>query len=477
MIRTERGARPNIVFILGDDLGYGDIGCFGQRRFATPRIDALAAEGMRLTRHMAGSPVCAPSRCVLMTGLHPGHAPIRDNRDVGEDEQMPVPTGLPILPEILSGLGYACGGFGKWGLGKPGNAGDPLRRGFARFFGYHGQRHAHNHYPDHLDDGPVRVPLANPTFAPHQNLPRGADLLDPATYARFAGREWAPERIVDEACRWIEAHADRPFLCYVPSTIPHLALQAPPAAIAAQSGRHGRDGAYRGGRSYLPAREPRATFAAMVSEFDRHVGRVLDTLSRTGVDRNTIVVFSSDNGPLYERLGGTDTDWFDSAGGLRGRKGDLWEGGVRVPTLVRWTGRIAPGSSSDALTGFEDWLPTLLSMVGAPERIPRRHDGIDLSRHLLGRGSVSRDRWLYREFAGYGGWQGVWEGRWKLVRGGLSKGASSWELYDLALDPRESRDLSAERPELVARLAGRAAQSHQPSPEFPLRGLGDRSRG
>ncbi len=466
--------RPNIVFIIADDLGYGDIGCFGQRRFATPNIDRLAAEGMRLTRHLSGSPVCAPSRCVLMTGLHPGHVPIRENKDLGADEQLPVPRSLPLLTEVLAGLGYTCGGFGKWGLGRPGNEGNPLQRGFQRFFGYHGQRHAHNHYPDHLDDGPRRVELNNPKFAPHQSLPKGADLTKPATFARFAGKEWAPGRITDEACRWIEQHADRPFFCYLPSTIPHLALQAPQEAIDNQRGRHGNDSAYRGGRSYLPAQHPRATFAAMVSELDRHVGQVMETLRRTGVDSNTIVVFTSDNGPLYDRLGGTDTDWFDSAAGLRGRKGDLYEGGIRVPAIVRWAGKIPAGTESDALSGFEDWMPTLLSLIGAPRATPRRHDGIDLSPVVTGTGRKQRPRWVYREFAGYGGWQGVWEGRWKLVRTGLARGAGDWELYDLENDRTESRDMAAQHPEIVARLAAIATQQHVRSPEFPLKGLGDR---
>lgn len=464
---------PNIVFIIADDLGYGDVGCFGQRRFATPNIDRLAAEGVRLTRHLSGSPVCAPSRSVLMTGLHPGHTPVRDNRDVGDDEQMPVPGSFPLLSERLAGLGHACGGFGKWGLGKPGNPGDPLRRGFQRFFGYHGQRHAHNHYPSHLDDGPGKVALNNPRFSPHQNLSKGADLTDPATFARYAGKEWAPQRITDEACRWIEANADRRFFCYLPSTIPHLALQAPEPAIAAQIGRHGNDTAYRGGRSYLPSRHPRATFAAMVAELDRHVGQVMETLRRTGVDDNTIVVFTSDNGPLYDRLGGTDTDWFDSAGGLRGRKGDLYEGGIRVPAIVRWKGAIPAGTVSEQLCGFEDWMPTLLAMAGAPRAVPRRHDGIDLTPILCGK-SRPRSRTVYREFAGYGGWQGLWDGRWKLVRRGVAKAASPWELYDLDTDPSESRDLASAQPDRVREMAAKATREHVPSREFPLAGLGDR---
>ena len=464
---------PNIVFVLADDLGAGDLSCTGQRRFSTPAIDRLAAGGMRFTRHYSGSPVCAPSRCVLMTGRHPGHVPIRDNKDVGLDEQMPLPRSFPILSEMLAAQGYVCGGFGKWGLGKPGNPGDPLTRGFDRFFGYHGQRHAHNHYPAFLDDGPRRVPLDNPDFSPHQKLGPGKSAFDPANHVRFAGREWAPERIHREALSWIEAHRDHPFFCYLPTTVPHLALQAPPQWIAREAGRHGADVPYVGDKSYLPSLSPRATYAALIGAMDRQVGEVVDTIRRLGLEQDTLFVFTSDNGPLYDQLGGTDTDWFDSAAGLRGRKGSMHEGGIRVPAIVSWKGRIRPGQVTDSLSSFEDWVPTLLDLVGARRSIPAGCDGVSHASELLGSAPRHRNRTLYREFAGYGGWQAVWRGRHKCVRGQLGSGRRPWALHDLVDDPGETRDLAALDPRLVAELDRHARAQHVPSRDFPLKGLGD----
>ena len=471
--RTAR--RPNIVFFLADDLGYGDISCFGQRRFSTPNIDKLADNGIRFSRHYSGSPVCAPSRCVLMTGLHSGHAPIRDNKDVGADEQMPVPTNIPLLSEFLSDLGYICGGFGKWGLGKPGNSGEPLKRGFNRFFGYHGQRHAHNHYPAFLDDGGRKVALNNPDFSPNQKLKPTDNPADSKSYDGFIGNEYAPERITREACYWIESHKNEPFFCYIPTTIPHLALQAPPDATKAEIGKHGTDTPYIGGKSYLPNQNPRATYAAMIRELDKHVGQVIDTIKRLGLEEDTIFVFTSDNGPLYDQLGGTDTDYFDSASGLRGRKGSLYEGGIRIPAIVSWKGHITAGQSTDTLSGFEDWVPTLLELLDASEVIPKNIDGVSHAAELLGKPSKHKKRFLYREFAGYGGWQGVWHDRFKAVRNNLDKGPQPWELYDLREDPRELTNVAAKARLVVSDFDSYANRQHKPSKDFPLKGLGDKA--
>ena len=467
--------RPNIVFFLADDLGYGDISCFGQRRFSTPNIDKLAEQGVRFSRHYSGSPVCAPSRCVLMTGLHSGHAPVRDNKDVGLDEQMPMPANIPILSEFLSDLGYICGGFGKWGLGKPGNSGEPLKRGFNRFFGYHGQRHAHNHYPAFLDDGSRKVPLNNPDFSPHQKLKPTDNPADSKSYDGFIGNEYAPERITREACYWIEAHKNEPFFCYIPTTIPHLALQAPPDATKAELGKHGTDTPYTGAKSYLPNQNPRATYTAMIRELDKHVGQVVETIKRLGLENDTIFVFTSDNGPLYDQLGGTDTDYFDSANGLRGRKGSMYEGGIRVPAIISWKGRIIAGQSTDTLSGFEDWVPTLLELLDASEATPKNIDGVSHATELLGKPSKHRKRFLYREFAGYGGWQAVWNERFKAVRGNLDKGSQPWELYDLREDPRELTNVASKARLVVSDFDSYASRQHKPSKDFPLKGLGEKA--
>ena len=396
---------PNIVFVIADDLGIGDLGCYGQKKIRTPNVDLLATEGMRLGQHYSGNAVCAPSRCVLMTGLHPGHAWIRDNQEVQPEGQAPLPAGTMTLARLLQRHGYATGAFGKWGLGAPGSAGDPLRQGFDRFFGYNCQRQAHNYYPVYLWDNDQRVTLDNPPFSAHQRFPAGADAAQPASYERYQGREYAPDRIMEQARAFIRENRDRPFFCFVPTTVPHLALQVPRDLLEEYAGAW-PDEPYLGDRSYLPHPKPRAAYAAMITRLDREVGRLVECVRELGLEQQTVIVFTSDNGPLYDRVGGTDTDFFDSASGLRGRKGSLYEGGVRVPCIVRWPGRIPPGTTHDRVTGFEDWLPTLMELAGFKSEIPKGLDGISFAPPLLGRRQRERP-FLYREFPGYGGQQSV----------------------------------------------------------------------
>ncbi|MDX2038017.1 MAG: arylsulfatase [Isosphaeraceae bacterium] len=469
--------RPNIVFIIADDLGFGDLSCQGQKRFRTPNIDRIAKEGMRFTTHYSGSPVCAPSRCVLMTGKHAGHATIRENRQwkpPGEG-QWPVGPGELSLPLALKKLGYATGGFGKWGLGAPGSTGEPLRQGFDRFFGYNCQAVAHNFYPTHLWDDDKRIELGNPAFSAQQILPTDADPLDPRSYDRYRGKVYAPDRINAEARAFVRANASRPFFLYVPTTVPHLALQVPEDSLAEFRGKFG-DEPYRGDRRYLPVHEPRATYAAMIKRLDDEVGRLLDLLDELKIADRTIVVFTSDNGPLYDRLGGTDADFFESAGVFSGRKGSAYEGGIRVPCLVRYPGKVAAGSTSDRVTGFEDWLPTLLELIGAGSEIPSGIDGISFGPTLLGEKQPERP-FLYRETPGYGGYQAVRVGKWKALRKGLNPGPKqklapgATELFDLENDPAESRDRAGEEPEVVARLERLMREQHVPSTLFPMRAL------
>ena len=465
---------PNIVLLLADDLGYGDLGAFGQRKIRTPNLDRLAADGARLTRHYSGNAVCAPSRCVLMTGKHPGHAFIRDNRELKPEGQQPIGVGETTLAELLHRAGYATGAFGKWGLGGPGSEGEPLKKGFDRFFGYNCQRLAHSYYPTSLWDNATRVALNNPPFAAHQKLPVGADTNSPATFAGFIGKDYAPDRITAEAVRFIEANVARPFFLYYPTTVPHLALQVPEDSLAEYSGKFA-EAAYLGDRSYLPHRTPRAAYAAMVTRMDRDIGRLLETLKKHGLEKDTIVVFSSDNGPLFDQLGGTDTDFFNSAAGFRGRKGSLYDGGVRVPTIIRWPGRVTAGRTVDALGGFEDWLPTLLELAALKSLVPDGIDGRSLAPALLG-GNVPEKEFLYREFPAYGGQQAIWSGRWKAIRQKLTpaskKGGSPLtELYDLASDPKESRNVAAENPAVVARLEALMKSQHTPSTVFPFPAL------
>ena len=472
-------APPNIVFILADDLGYGDVSCFGQQKFQTPNIDRLAAEGMKLTAHYAGHNVCAPSRCALMTGRHPGHGYIRENRggmgDDGEGQE-PVPAGELRLPLTLKALGYTSGGFGKWGLGPVGSTGDPLRQGFDRFFGYNCQAVAHNYYPTHLWSDATRVELGNAKFAAQQKLPAGADPAAPESYAQFTGKDYAPDLIGEQALHFIRENKERPFFLYYPTTVPHLALQVPEDSLKEFAGKFSET-PYPGGRGYLPQRMPRAAYAAMITRMDREVGRVLALLKESGLEEKTIVIFTSDNGPLYDALGGTDTEFFNSAGGFRGRKGSYYEGGFREPCLVRWPGKIQPGTVSGRVTGFEDWLPTLLELIGAKDRTPADLDGLSFAPTLLG-GRQEERPFLYRESPGYTGQQCVRAGDWKLLRRQLNPGpkqtnppAPVTELFDLAHDPHETADLAAQHPEIVAKLSAIAKEQHVKSARWPIRVL------
>jgi arylsulfatase A len=472
-------AKPNIIFILCDDLGYGDVGAFGQKKIRTPQVDRLAAEGMKFTAHYSGHNVCAPSRCALLTGKHPGHGYIRDNRGgiaQGQEGQEPVPAGELVLPLTLKKLGYTLGCSGKWGLGAMGSTGDPLKQGFDRFFGYNCQAVAHNFYPTHLWSNDQQIALDNPKFAAHQKLPAEADINAPASYAPYVGKQYSADLIAEQAREFVRANKDKPFFLYFSTTVPHLALQVPEDSLKEYEGAF-PETPYPGGNGYLPNRTPRAAYAAMVSRMDREVGRLMDLVKELGLDERTIVVFTSDNGPLYNRLGGTDTDFFQSAGIFRGRKGSYYEGGFRVPCVVRWPGKIKPGTESDRVTGFEDWLPTLLELAGEKSATPAGVDGISFAPTLLGEKQEPRP-FLYRESPSYGGQQAVRMGDWKLVRQHLHPGpkqknppAPTTELYHLANDPAEATDVAARHPEIVEKLSAIAREQHVPSALFPIRVL------
>ncbi len=474
--RASAAPRPNIVFILADDLGYGDLGCYGQKIIRTPNIDRLSAEGMRMMTHYAGNAVCATSRCTLMTGLHPGHAYIRDNRGVKPEGQEPVPPGYLTLPLTLKKLGYTTGAFGKWGLGPVGSTGDPLKQGIDRFYGFNCQSVAHNYYPSHLWDNDTHIALNNPPMnVEKQSLAPGDDPKNPASYAKWEGNEYAPDLIGVQALKFLRDNKDKPFFLYYPTTVPHLSLQVPADSVKEYEGQF-PDDPYVGGKGYTPHRTPRAAYAAMITRMDREVGRVLDLLKEFGLEENTIVIFTSDNGPLWERFGGTDTAFFKSAGIFRGFKGDLFEGGVREPCIVRWKNHIAPGSQNDRITGFEDWLPTLLELAGAKSEIPTNIDGISFAPTLLGQQQPDRP-FLYREHASSGGQQSVRVGNWKAIRQNLNPPGKkvatpgAIELYDLGKDPSETTDLAAQHPEIVEKLGAIMKQQHVKSEMFRIKAL------
>ena len=476
----EKAARPNIVFILADDLGYGDLGCYGQKKIRTPHLDRMAAEGLRFTQHYSGNAVCAPSRCVLMTGRHPGHAHIRNNREYKPEGQEPLPEGAATLPALLKSAGYATGGFGKWGLGGPGTFGDPLKQGIDRWFGYNCQAVAHNFYPTYLWDNAQKLDLPNTAFPANDKFNPGENPDDPQSYRRFQGTQYSADLIAEQARKFIRDNQGKPFFCYIPTTVPHLALQVPDDSLKEYQGVWD-DPPYKGGKGYLPHFAPRAAYAAMITRMDREVGRIMDLVQELGLDERTIFIFSSDNGALngeHQGLAGTDAAFFDSTGGLRNGKGTLFEGGFRVPGIVRWKGTVKPGTVSDRVTGFEDWLPTLLDLAQLKDKTPANVDGISFAPTLRGQQQEERP-FLYREFPAYGGQQCIRVGNWKAVRRNLqpTKKASAaglqptLELFDLAADPHEERDLVTAHPDIVAKLTKLMKEQHSPSKEFPFAAL------
>ncbi len=426
---TERP--PNIVYILADDLGYRELGCYGQEKIETPRIDELARAGMRFTQHYSGAPVCAPARCVLMTGRHSGHATIRDNLRHDPEGQKPIRAEEVTIAEILKGAGYTTGAFGKWGIGYPGSEGDPLAQGFDRFYGYNCQRHAHNFYPRYLWSDDEKVEL--------DGNDRG-----------ITGEQYSHDLIAAEALAFIRKNADRPFFCYVPFTIPHLALQVPEKSLAQYAGRF-EETPYNG-RSYLPHPTPKAAYAAMISHMDRSVGAIIDLLAELEIDDNTLVIFTSDNGTTH--LGKqVDYEFFDSTGPLRGLKGSVYEGGIRVPMVARWPGVVPPGSTTDHISGFQDVLPTLAEIAGgtAPDGI----DGISFAPTLRAEPADQQasHEYPFWDFPGYGGQLAVRMGKWKAVRRGLRKNPDApLQLYDLEADIGEQNDVAAQHPKIAERM-------------------------
>jgi arylsulfatase A-like enzyme len=425
---------PNIVYIMADDLGYSDLGCYGQETIRTPNADRLAAEGMRFNQAYAGCTVCAPSRSVLMTGLHMGHTSVRSN-----------PGGVPILPEdvtvaeVLKTADYRTGMFGKWGLGDIGTTGEPRKQGFDEFFGYYHQVHAHYYYPQFLYKNEEQYPLPG-----NKNNQRG---------------QYSHDVIADQTLEFIRQSKDQPFFCYVPFTIPHLELLVPEDSLAEYRGKF-PDKPYVDHRRghYASQEHSRAALAGMITRMDRDVGRIMALLKDLGLDDNTIVFFTSDNGaasPLWK------DDFFNSTGGLRGHKQNFYEGGIRVPMIARWPGKIQAGAVSDHIWSFWDFLPTAAELAGA--EAPEGRDGISVVPALLGPEAAGRPQqeheflywemprynWKAAEFAKEIPRQAVRMGDWKAVR---PEPDGPLELYNLAEDIGETRNVATEKPEVTARI-------------------------
>ena len=428
--------QPNIIYILLDDAGYGDLSCYGQKKFQTPNIDRLAREGMKFTNHYSGSTVCAPTRSVIMSGLHTGHTPSRGNREIQPVGQFPIPAATFTVAEALKKAGYATGAFGKWGLGNPGSEGDPVNQGFDRFFGYNCQRNAHTYYPTWLFDNLQKIKLNGETYA--------------------------HDLIMDRAVEWIDNHHKAPFFCFLPVTIPHAAMHVPEKYAAPFRRKfpefENKVGRYGNNRPF--ARNPAAQFAGMMTALDHGIGRVLKSLEKYGIEENTIVLLSSDNGP--HREGGHMPDYFNSNGGLRGHKRDLYEGGIRCPLLVRWPGKVKAGSTSDHISAHWDLFPTFCELAGT--ETPRNLDGISFLPTLLGK-KQEQHEYLYWEFFEGGGKRAVRIGKWKAVQNQLTRKGqnASVEIYDLTTDRAEKNNLATRKPELIARARDIFKQAHTPS--------------
>ncbi len=450
--------KPNIVFILADDLGWGDLSCYGQSHFRTPNIDALADRGLRFTQAYSGTTVSAPSRSCLVTGTHSGHTAIRGNVELEPEGQFPLPADAVTIFHDLKEAGYTTGAFGKWGLGFVGSTGDPQKMGVDRFYGFNCQLLAHSYYADHLWDNDTRIELT--------------DNCDEVPYGEGT---YIPDLIQEKALQFLDdAVSDgKPFFMWYPTTIPHAELIVPQdSIIQGLAGKypetpfHGCDQGMPGFRKggYCSQKYPHATFAAMVTRLDAYVGRIVDKLKELGVLDNTIIIFASDNGPHLE--GGADPDFFDSNGPWRGYKRDVYEGGIRVPFIVSWPGHVADGGHTDFMCSFWDLMPTLRDING--QDIPDNMDGISLLPLWEGRKGQKEHEYLYFEFQEMGGRQAVRQGPWKLVHLNIRSDRDSYELYNLDEDPSETRDLISLYPDIAERLKGIMAGAHVRNPHFPV---------
>jgi len=444
--------KPNVIYILADDLGYGDLGVYGQNVIKTPNIDRIAAEGIRFTAHYAGSTVCAPSRSALLTGTHTGHTSVRANDRsktllLGDDDV--------TVADIFKRAGYKTGLVGKWGVGHPPPPNDPARNGFDYFIGYINMWHAHNFYPEFLYKNGSKVWLDNvlrrPEGAnPWAHMPEGTGVAEKKI-------QFAPDLIEQESLSFIERNRHQPFFLFLSLNLPHANNEN------TKNGLHYPDYGHFASEDW-PDQEK--GFASFVTDIDQTVGRVMERLKELGLDEQTLVIFTSDNGPHAE--GGHDPDFFDSNGELRGIKRDLYEGGIRVPMIARWPGKVPEGTTNDHLSAFWDLLPTVAELTGVPA--PKGIDGISFLPTLLGHhGDQQQHKYLYWEFYEDGGKQAIRQGKWKAVRLDVrSTSPQPVELYNLNDDPSEQHNIANQHPEKASELLKLMEQAHTPYEPIPL---------
>jgi arylsulfatase A-like enzyme len=443
---------PNIVYILADDLGYGDLSCYGQKKFSTPNIDRIASEGMLFTQHYTGCTVSAPSRSSLMTGLHTGHTPVRGNKGWEPEGNWPLAADAYTIPEMLKTKGYVTGAFGKWGLGFIDTEGDPNSQGFDEFYGYNCQSLAHNYYPDHLWHNHEKIML-------HEN--------DSGNFGAYSA-----DLIHNAALDFLATNRNKPFFLFYPTTIPHAELFAKEEYMKKFRGKFDPEKSFKGTDSgpsfrlgpYGSQPEAHAAFAAMVTELDDNVGEIISKINELGIEKNTIIIFASDNGPHLEA--GADPDFFDSNGPLKGYKRDMYEGGIRTAMMVKWPGKVKAGSKSDHISAFWDILPTFAEITGAES--PENTDGISFLPTLLSKNQKQHE-FLYWEFHEQGGKMAVRMGNWKAVKLNINKiPQGDTELYDLSKDMGESTNVAIANPEIVKKMDEIMKKAHIPSEVFPF---------
>ena len=441
---------PNIIFILADDLGYGDLSCYGQEKFQTPNIDQLAKEGLLFTQHYSGNTVCAPSRSALMTAQTTGHTPIRGNKEWPVEGQWPLPDSAFTMAEMFKEAGYITGAFGKWGLGYPGSEGDPNMQGFDTFYGYNCQRLGHHYYPYHLWDNQEKV------------------ILEENAGQRTGA--YGPELIHEKAISFMDENKEKPFFLFYPSVIPHAELFAKESYMRQFRGKFDPEKSYEGvdegdgykDGAYGSQPESHAAFAAMITHLDDQVGEIVSHIKTLGLDKNTIIIFTSDNGPHME--GGADPDYFDSNGPLKGYKRDLYEGGIRVPTIAWGPGFVKTGKT-DHVSAFWDFLPTFAEMIGS--EVPTGIDGVSLLPTLQGEAGQKQHEYLYWEFHEKGGRLAIRKDNWKYIHYNVFDSSKmTTELYDLSKDIGETNNLADENPEMVEELEQLMQSARVPSEIF-----------
>lgn len=474
--------KPNIIYILADDLGYGDLGAYGQTKIETPNIDALASDGMLFTQHYSGAPVCAPARASLLTGKHGGQASIRGNdewtdrgnvwdyfemlKDSTLEGQRPMPKNTTTIADLLKTANYKTAIVGKWGLGAPQTESIPTKMGFDYFFGYNCQRIAHTYTPTHLYENEKRYHLNNDTIPPHEGLAKDSDPMDVAAYEKYNQPDYSPTIIFDKMMGFIEANKTEPFFMYWATPIPHVPLQAPKKWIDYYVKKFGDEDPYyfkkpRG--SYFPARYPHATYAAMVSYLDENVGKLVEYLKKENLYDNTLIIFTSDNGPASPGDGGATTPWFNGSGKFQNKygrvKGFTYEGGIRVPMIATWPAKIKAGTSSNHISAFYDVLPTFNEIANV--KTDYKSNGISFYNALTNPQNQKEHDYLYWEFAGYNGQVAVRMGKWKMIWKNIKKGNKEVELYDLDADIKEENNIMSQHPEMLEKFFEIIKKEHQ----------------